>query len=67
MNPLCRLGSPHRSVLKQSAPGHLLNGWDQCWTGIVFFFIPLGHEYLTLFLFTIPFGSIYHASTFIPR
>ena len=31
------------------------------------FLIPVGHEYLTVFLFLIPFGSIYHARIFIPR
>jgi len=38
--PMCRSNSRslYRSVLKQSAPGHHVNGWDQCWTGIVFFF-----------------------------
>jgi hypothetical protein len=30
------------------------------------FLIPKGYEYLTVFLFLIPFGSIYHARFFIP-
>jgi hypothetical protein len=29
--------------------------------------LPLGYGYLTVFLFSIPFGSIYHARTFIRR
>ena len=31
------------------------------------FVIPVGYEYLTVFLFSIPFGSTYHARIFIPR
>ena len=31
------------------------------------FLIPVGYGYLTVYLFSIPFGSIYHARVFIPR
>ena len=31
------------------------------------FLIPIGHGYLTIFLFSIPFWSMYHARTFMPR
>ena len=29
--------------------------------------IPVGYGYLTVFLFPIPFGFIYHVKIFIPR
>ena len=57
--------------------------WDgvfQCWSSVVFFFYHPGIYdeevtlfdtssiwVLTVFLFSIPFGSRYHARTFIPR
>ena len=31
------------------------------------FLIPVGYGSLMVFLYSIPFGSIYHARTFIPR
>ena len=31
------------------------------------FLIPVGYGYLTVYLFSIPIGSIYHARVFIPR
>ena len=57
-----------------------LGGVNQCWFGIIFFdatwvsitrtshfLIPVGYGYLTVFLFPLLCGSIYHARTFIPR
>lgn len=31
------------------------------------YLIPVGYGYFTIFLFSIPCGSIYHARTFLPR
>ena len=64
---------------QKSATFHDVIGWNQCWSGIVFFpyhwvsfkrissfLIPVGYGCLTV-LFFMPFGSIYHARTSIPR
>ena len=57
--------------LLTSSVGLVLSLFDSTvWVSIVripHFLIPVGYGYMVAFLFSIPFGSIYHSRTFIPR
>jgi hypothetical protein len=51
------VGSPSPACGKHLTPNYQIQ--------VHKFLIPVGHGYLTIFLFSIPFGSIHHARTFI--